>query len=180
MEGGSASESAPDRPTPTIATNSKKKNLIEICTNLRIELRIEVWTELKTTRMRHPSTLDYHHRYVSPRPGGQTAEQQYCQLFGAGLITKRANITSAWKSYRSQASNAPCPGNIFRYLPKMTKGLDNCCQIRRLEEPSPMWIRERDCYVHCNWIAIFSYTASLAVSLAIWRGVFRAIGHLVK
>jgi hypothetical protein len=111
---------------------------------------------------------------------GETAERQYCQLFGTGLITNRANIRSAWKSYRSQASNAPCPGNIFRYLPKMTKGLDNCCQIRRLEEPSPMWIRERDCYVHCNWIAIFSYTASLAVSLAIWRGLFRAIGYLVK
>jgi len=31
-----------------------------------------------------------------------------------------------------------------------------------------------------NWIAIFSYTASLAVSLTIWRGLFRAVEFLVK
>jgi hypothetical protein len=43
-----------------------------------------------------------------------------------------------------------------------------------------MWTRESDRYFHWNWIAIFSYTASLAVSLAIWRGVFRAVGYLVK
>ena len=45
-----------------------------------------------------------------------------------------------------------------------------------------MWIRESEkCIgVHWNWIAIFSYTASLAVSLAIWRGLFRAVEHLVK
>jgi hypothetical protein len=34
--------------------------------------------------------------------------------------------------------------------------------------------------VHRNWIAILSYTASLAISLAIWKGVFRAVGYLVK
>lgn len=44
----------------------------------------------------------------------------------------------------------------------------------------PMWIRETDKPVHWNWVAIFSYSASLAVSLAIWRGVFRAVEHLVK
>jgi hypothetical protein len=43
-----------------------------------------------------------------------------------------------------------------------------------------MWIRESERCVHWNWIAIFSYTASLAVSLAIWRGLFRAVEHLVK
>jgi hypothetical protein len=43
-----------------------------------------------------------------------------------------------------------------------------------------MWIRESERYVHWNWIAIFSYGASLALSLAIWRGVFRAVEHLVK
>jgi hypothetical protein len=43
-----------------------------------------------------------------------------------------------------------------------------------------MWIRESDGYVHTNWVAIFSYTASLAVSLAIWRGLFRAVQFLVK
>jgi hypothetical protein len=41
-----------------------------------------------------------------------------------------------------------------------------------------MWIRENE--VHWNWIAIFSYTASLAVSLAIWGGLFRAVQFLVK
>jgi hypothetical protein len=43
-----------------------------------------------------------------------------------------------------------------------------------------MWIRGSEKRVHWNWIAIVSYTASLAVSLAIWRGLFRAVEHLVK
>jgi hypothetical protein len=43
-----------------------------------------------------------------------------------------------------------------------------------------MWIHESERYVEYNWIAIFSYSASLAVSLAIWRGLFRAIEHFVK
>jgi hypothetical protein len=34
--------------------------------------------------------------------------------------------------------------------------------------------------VHTNWIAVFSYTASVAVSLAIWAGLFHAMRHLVK
>jgi hypothetical protein len=43
-----------------------------------------------------------------------------------------------------------------------------------------MLIRESERYVQWNWIAIFSYTVSLAVSLAIWRGLFRAVEHLVR
>jgi len=43
-----------------------------------------------------------------------------------------------------------------------------------------MLIRENERYVHWNWIAILSYTASVAVSLAIWTGLFRAVAHLVK
>jgi len=43
-----------------------------------------------------------------------------------------------------------------------------------------MWTRQREKCAHWNWIAIFSYSASLAVSVAIWTGVFRAVGHLVK
>jgi hypothetical protein len=43
-----------------------------------------------------------------------------------------------------------------------------------------MWIRESGRSVHYNWIAIFSYTASLVVSLAIWKGLFRAVQFLVK
>jgi hypothetical protein len=43
-----------------------------------------------------------------------------------------------------------------------------------------MWTRETESRVHCNWIAIFSYAASIAVSLAIWRGLFLAVEHLVK
>lgn len=31
-----------------------------------------------------------------------------------------------------------------------------------------------------NWIAIFSYTASLAVSLAIWKGLLSAVQYLTK
>jgi hypothetical protein len=43
-----------------------------------------------------------------------------------------------------------------------------------------MWIRESEQYLHLNWIAIFSYTASLALSLAIWRGLFVAVERLVR
>ena len=50
----------------------------------------------------------------------------------------------------------------------------------KLKEPSPMSIREDQPTVHWNWIAILSYTASLAVSLAIWTGLFQAVAHWVK
>jgi|HubBroStandDraft_6_1064221.scaffolds.fasta_scaffold2454440_1 hypothetical protein len=43
-----------------------------------------------------------------------------------------------------------------------------------------MWTPEEQRCVHWNWTAIFSYAASVAVSLVIWRGVFRALGYLVK
>jgi hypothetical protein len=45
-----------------------------------------------------------------------------------------------------------------------------------------MWIHEsaEERPVHWNWIAILSYAASLAVSLAIWKGVFLAAGRLMK
>jgi hypothetical protein len=44
-----------------------------------------------------------------------------------------------------------------------------------------MWIPEsKEEHAHWNWIAIFSYATSLAVSLAIWRGLFLAVAHLVK
>jgi len=43
-----------------------------------------------------------------------------------------------------------------------------------------MWTREPERRVHWNWIAILSYTISLALSLAVWRGLFRAVEHLVK
>ena len=42
-----------------------------------------------------------------------------------------------------------------------------------------MWRESERCF-HWNWIAIFSYSASLAVSLAIWGGLFRAMEFLVK
>jgi hypothetical protein len=43
-----------------------------------------------------------------------------------------------------------------------------------------MWIRESERCVHWNWIAIFSYSASLALSLVIWKGLFRAAEHFMK
>ena len=33
---------------------------------------------------------------------------------------------------------------------------------------------------HVNWTAILSYGGSLAVSLAVWFGVIRAVQYLVK
>jgi len=41
-------------------------------------------------------------------------------------------------------------------------------------------VRANEECAHWNWIAIFSYAGSLAVSLAIWTGLFRAVGHLLK
>jgi hypothetical protein len=51
-----------------------------------------------------------------------------------------------------------------------------------IKEPFSMWIRENEkCIgVQWNWVAIISYAGSLAVSLAIWRGLFLAVEHLVK
>ena len=45
-----------------------------------------------------------------------------------------------------------------------------------------MWTRESEKCVraHWNWIAILSYAGSLAVSLAIWTGLFRAVEHLLR
>jgi hypothetical protein len=43
-----------------------------------------------------------------------------------------------------------------------------------------MWIRENERDGNWNWIAILSYTASLVVSLAIWKGLFLAVGRLAK
>lgn len=43
-----------------------------------------------------------------------------------------------------------------------------------------MWIRESERYVHLNWVVLVSYTASLAVSLAIWKGLFSALARLVR
>lgn len=34
--------------------------------------------------------------------------------------------------------------------------------------------------IHLNWIVILSSTGSLAVSLAIWVGLFRVVQHFVK
>ena len=43
-----------------------------------------------------------------------------------------------------------------------------------------MWTREPERCVHWNWIAILSYAISLALSLAVWRGLSRAVEQLVK
>jgi hypothetical protein len=68
----------------------------------------------------------------------------------------------------------------FQWFAKTDEGADNCFLHRRIKEPSPMRVRESDGCVQRNWVAIFSYSASLVVSLAIWRGVFLAVGRLVK
>jgi hypothetical protein len=58
-------------------------------------------------------------------------------------------------------------GYVFKLLAGKGKRSDDWCHIQRIKEPSPMWIHESERCVHWNWVAIFSYTASLAVSLAI-------------
>jgi hypothetical protein len=43
-----------------------------------------------------------------------------------------------------------------------------------------MMTREGEIFIYTNWIAVFSYSASLVLSLAIWGGVFQAVGYLVR
>lgn len=45
-----------------------------------------------------------------------------------------------------------------------------------------MLIQERRRHAHrqTDWVAIFSYSASFALSLAVWGGLFRAVEYLVK
>jgi len=43
-----------------------------------------------------------------------------------------------------------------------------------------MLIQERGRAVRLNWIVILSYTGSVAVSLAIWVGLFRIVEHFAK
>ncbi len=43
-----------------------------------------------------------------------------------------------------------------------------------------MWRPDADVPMHLNWTAILSFTGSLAVSVAIWIGVFRIFEHFVK
>jgi hypothetical protein len=94
------------------------------------------------------------------------------------IVRRFHTISAGW---------APSAGNVFKYLRKIENGLTIANIYQKqfnlgtdFKEPSPMWIRESESYVQWNWIAIFSYTASLAVSLAIWRGVFRAVAYFVR
>ncbi len=43
-----------------------------------------------------------------------------------------------------------------------------------------MWRPETEEPMHLNWVAIFSYTGSAAISMALWVGLFRAYQHLVR
>lgn len=43
-----------------------------------------------------------------------------------------------------------------------------------------MWTPEPERRVRWNWTVIVSYAASLALSLAVWGGLFQAVAHLVK
>jgi hypothetical protein len=43
-----------------------------------------------------------------------------------------------------------------------------------------MWRPETEEPMHLNWVAIFSFTGSVVVSMTIWVGLFRAYQHLVR
>jgi hypothetical protein len=70
--------------------------------------------------------------------------------------------------------------NVFNYLWRATNGRIIAYKPAVKEEPSPMWIRASNKSVQLNWTAIFSYTAALGISLAIWRELFRAVQFLVR
>jgi hypothetical protein len=48
------------------------------------------------------------------------------------------------------------------------------------EGVSPMNRRSTDPQFELNWVAIGSYTAAIAVSLAVWFGVVVAVQHAVR
>jgi hypothetical protein len=43
-----------------------------------------------------------------------------------------------------------------------------------------MLVHERDQSAQLNWMAILSYTGCVAISLAIWLGLFRILERLVR
>ncbi|HUM03955.1 MAG TPA: hypothetical protein VLT90_00745 [Terriglobales bacterium] len=43
-----------------------------------------------------------------------------------------------------------------------------------------MWPEDTEQAVHLNWTPILSLTGSIACSLAIWLGLYRAIVYFVK
>lgn len=43
-----------------------------------------------------------------------------------------------------------------------------------------MWHDEAEETMHLNWIAILSLTGSIAGSLVIWVGLFRAVQYFVR
>ena len=43
-----------------------------------------------------------------------------------------------------------------------------------------MWRPEPEEPMQLNWVAIFSFTGSVVLSMAIWVGLFRVYEHLVR
>lgn len=59
-------------------------------------------------------------------------------------------------------------------------GANTQLRVVHRKEPPPMSIEQRERSMEVNWVAIFSYTASAGLSVAIWAGIFRLVLHLVK
>src|ERR1035437_2712697 len=102
MEGGSGPESASAPNAYTTATARKRKSLVE----LWIELRLEFGIELKIARMHHPSKgLAYHRRWASPSLGGPR------KFFGSP------------EQFHTLSRRVPrYPTNVFNYLRKKING----------------------------------------------------------
>jgi hypothetical protein len=151
--------------------------------NNLVELPIELGIELKTVRMRDPSNNQL--ITIAVRAGalraGPRGTAQPCLDFATAFCAGRANFPGAGQFHPLSGNGSRSPMKFINHLQKKLNG----CIIaphQRIKEPSPMWIRADDRSVQrsWNWFAIFSYTASLALSLAIWRSVFRAVEHLIK
>ena len=93
----------------------------------------------------------------------------------------RVKFAGSWRFRPVEGRGGLNLGEYFQSLADSKIWPDDCFRTQWNEEPSPMWIPGNESrYVHWNWIAIFSYAASLGASLLIWRGLFRAVEHLVK
>jgi hypothetical protein len=154
---------------------SRRKSLIALGIELRIQLKINrLYHSAEVVSLLSPSLGRA--RELAWPDGGAAAS---VKTSAPGWATSARFFLTHGDFTHLEKSGSPCRGNAVNNLRKRRNGYI-IASDQANKEPSPMWIRESERCIQWNWIAIFSYSASLVVSLAIWRGLFRAVAYLVK
>jgi hypothetical protein len=100
------------------------KNLAELSIELRIE---ELWIELNTVRMHHPSKrLDYHQRASQAVGPGPTAERHLCVSISAPALAPTEQISRVHVDFTHLSKQIAMPGVCFQLLAEKEKRSDNC------------------------------------------------------